>query len=351
MFDTVFGYTDPRPLKEVGYAPLRPLSDWVFQNEPLFPVYVDAHRGSLTGTVSIDVQTRDTNPWQAERMLALLSEAVTLLSDHARNLPSISRPHRRAVPAPAFGGAATMSDWNGRSHMTTTHQFGATLPEPDAALVHAAENLASAAARIATASAIVSRARDDALTDENTVQLLTLVDTTLAGAVGPIAGAAARFPDTPSMDFLLEFARLVRSDQELVRAAASAAKAALEDYPGQRLEPAAYGFASFYSWLCGQADPAAIALVCYADVVQWHTACTILVPAMEKRTDLPSEVLSFFAVYRERPDEFLGRVLAVAADAVAAGGDLDRAVRSARLMEHPLSSFWDAAGRTGHVVT
>lgn len=231
--------------------------------------------------------------------------------------------------------------------MNTTTAASAENTASDTAteIVRVAEELASMSARIATGSAVVARARDDALTAEDVVQLLQLVDTTLANAVRPITNAAARFLDTTTMDFLLEFASLVRTDQELVRAAAEAAEVPLEEYPGHRLDSAAYAFAGFYSWICAHGNSAAITLACYADILQWHNACKILVPAMEKNLALPEEVLTFFGAYRERPTDFLDKTLLVTGEALAGSADLLREARTARVIEYPLTSFWEAAGR------
>ncbi|MFE7122092.1 beta-ketoacyl synthase N-terminal-like domain-containing protein [Streptomyces sp. NPDC057654] len=88
-----------------------------------------------------------------------------------------------------------------------------------------------------------------------------------------------------------------------------------------------------------------IALVAHADIALWHEACVILTPVLRKHAGLPDEVVDYFALYQERPDEVLDQALDVVAREVAEGRDLQRTVDTAKLMEDHLAAFWQAAGQ------
>ncbi|MCF3119142.1 hypothetical protein IPZ68_05390 [Streptomyces arenae] len=198
---------------------------------------------------------------------------------------------------------------------------------------------------VATENPFVVKARASGLTDDDVASVVRLENATLDNVTACIALAAARFRNTGTMDFLLEIGQLVGTDRDNVRAAAIAYKTPLEEYPGQRLAPVAYTYPSFINWICLHGTPAAIGLVCYADITLWHEACVILTPALRAHPGLPKEVVDYFASYEERPDEVLDKSLAVVEASMTSGADLRRAADTARLMEDHLAAFWRAAAQ------
>ncbi|MBY6307454.1 hypothetical protein CRV15_30845 (plasmid) [Streptomyces clavuligerus] len=197
----------------------------------------------------------------------------------------------------------------------------------------------------ATDNDYVAKARAGELTGDDIAALVRLENATLDGVTAPIGLAAARFRNTPAMDFMLDIGRMVSVDRTNIRASAVAYGTALEEYPGQRLDPVAYGYTGFINWACVHADAEAMALIAYVDITLWHEACVILTPVLRKHPGLPHEVVEYFASYEERPDEVLDAALDVIAHGVAQGYELQRAVDTARLMGDYLATFWRAAGQ------
>ncbi len=221
-----------------------------------------------------------------------------------------------------------------------------TAPTPEAETVRAAaERLVTAMRYVATDNPFVAKARAGRLTDDDIAALVRLENATLDNVTGCVTLAAARFPNTPAMDFLLDVGQMVSTDRKNIRAGAAAYGTRLEEHPGQRLESVAYGYTGFINWLCLNADSAAIALVAHADIALWHEACVILTPVLRKHVGLPDEVVDYFASYEERPGEVLDQALDIVAGGVAEGQDLRKTVDTARLMEDHLAAFWRAAGQ------
>ena len=152
---------------------------------------------------------------------------------------------------------------------------------------------------------------------------------------------AARFPDDPAGSFFLDMAG--GEGQALARLAGFERAVGLNADARRAYEPKAgcQAYPAFVAWLALNGGRADVGLAFLVNLVAWGESCARIAAALREHHRLGDEEVSFFDFFAVPPPRFEERALEVAAAGLAAGEELDRAVRAARLLQAYELLYWD----------